>query len=277
MFTRQGKVIFYLAILAIFLYHKAIMDDFLKQIITEAGKMAKDFFDSGVNHKAKANLSDLVTDADFAVSHYLVEEIHSKYPDHHIFSEEMEEDINPGAQYEWVIDPIDGTRNFAMGVPMWGIMIAVLKDGELYMSAVSNPVANELFFAEKGKGATMNEKAIYVNDVSSLDHGFSYAVRGVNYKYDKIFQKAVCKLATETDVWMHNLGTMLSVCYVASGGADFYIGNCGMEWDNLAPALIAREAGALVTDSDGNEWKRERGDIIIANPKLHSKVMGLFK
>lgn len=94
------------------------MDTFLKDIIKEAGQIAKGYFDKGVSHEEKSHVADLLTEADLAVSDFLVKKIHETYPDHHIKSEELGEEINPGAEYEWVIDPIDGTRNFAMGVPV---------------------------------------------------------------------------------------------------------------------------------------------------------------
>ncbi len=254
------------------------MDTFLKKIIKEGGMIAKKFFDKGVTHTTKAHLGDLLTEADMEVSNYLVTQIHKAYPDHHIFSEEMDEEINPGAQYEWVIDPIDGTRNFAMGIPMWCVLVAVLKDGELHMSAVYNPTADELFFAEAGKGATMNEKEIHVNNTETTEHGFGICARSsTDFPFREEFVRAMNEIVDNTNTWVHSFGTMLGVCYVANGGIDFFFANTGYDFDNLAPALIAREAGALVTDCDGNEWKRDRHDIVIANPKLHPKLMEFFR
>ena len=252
------------------------MDQFLKTTIREAGQLAKEYFDAGVTHRTKAHLGDLVTDADIAVSNFLVSAIQKEYPDHHIHSEEMAEDINPGAEYEWVIDPIDGTRNFAFGIPMWCNMVAVMKNGEPYLAAVYNPNANELFFAAVEKGAAMNGMPIRVNDTETLEHGFAVVTRAWKDNPEG-YVRLMDRLTRETNVWMHNFGTMLGVCFVASGGADFFAGNSGFDHDNLAPALICREAGALVTDSEGNSWRRGRSDLVIANPKLHPKIMELFE
>lgn len=252
------------------------MNIFLKAIIQEAGRLAKEYFDAGVTHRSKTHLGDLVTDADIGVSNFLVSAIQKQYPDHHIHSEEMSEDINTGAEYEWVIDPIDGTRNFAFGIPMWCQLMAVMKDGEPYLAAVYNPNANELFFAEAGKGATMNGLPIRVNDTDSLDHGFAVVSRSWNDNPEG-YARLMDRLTRQTNVWMHNFGTMLGVCFVASGGADFFAGNSGFDHDNLAPALLCAEAGALVTDSEGKPWRRGRSDLVIANPKLHPKVLELLK
>lgn len=253
------------------------MQEFLKNTIKEAGDIAKEYFLKGVTHKIKANIGDLVTDADIAVSNFLIEKIHDKYPDHHIHTEEEGDDINSGAQYEWVIDPIDGTRNFAMGVSFWCVMIAVLKDGEVCLSAIYNPLAQELFFAEKGRGAYMNDEKISVNKVDSLDYGFGVAARTTNTDKEEEYKKVLARLNTDTDVWIHGFGTMLAVCHLANGGIDFMISNCGFDHDYLPCYLICREAGALVTDSEGNDWTRYRRDVVIANPNLHPKILELFK
>lgn len=253
------------------------MESFLKKTIKEAGGIAQKFFRLGVAHRMKANLGDLVTDADIAVSNFLVESIHEKYPDHHIHTEEEGDDINPGARYEWVIDPIDGTRNFAMGIPFWCVMVAVLKDGELYLSAIYNPLTEELFFAEQGRGAFFNEKRISVNKIDSLDYGFGLAVRTNNTDKEEQFKKVLARINMETSAWVHGFGTMLPACHLANGGVDFIITNCGFDHDYLPAALICREAGAVVSDSDGNPWTRSRRDIVIANPSLHPKILELFR
>lgn len=255
------------------------MEDFLKQLITEAGNLAKDYFIKGVEFKTKAHLGDLVTVADVAVSDLIIKRIQEKFPDHCIYTEEAKEKINPGAQFEWVIDPIDGTRNFANGIPMWCVMIALYENGVAKAGAMYNPLSNELFFAASGGGATLNGMPIHVNSVDSFDHGFGFIVRGVTIDPIKEanYRRLISKITNETSCWMHNFGTILSACFVASGGADFYAVNCGMDYDYAAIDLIAREAGALVTNADGALWTRDRRDIVIANPKLHSKIIELLR
>lgn len=255
------------------------MQEFLQTTIRAAGALAKSYFDAGVSHTIKKNLGDLLTEADTAVSTFLVSEIQKQYPDHHIHSEEMAEDINPGAEYEWVIDPIDGTRNFAHGIPIWCQLVCILKNGEPYMAAIYNAPYDQLFFAEKGKGATLNGRQIRVNTVDSLEHGFGFFGRWEGEDSDKVveYKQFVTRCVNDTSVWLHAWGTMLAACSVASGGADFFVSNTGYDHDNLAPALICQEAGAVVTDSEGNPWTRQRRDIMIANPKLHPKIMELFQ
>lgn len=258
------------------------MQDFLKQIIKQAGEIALDHFHKGVTFETKSHLADLLTVADTSVSEFLIQKIHEKYPDHQISSEEVDKPVNPGARCEWVIDPIDGTRNFATGIPMWCIIIAFLEDGETILSAVYNPIADELFFAQKGKGATMNGMPIHVREKNDFDYAIGIFSRmpvqgkvyGSHIEEYKHFGK---RMIEETGVWIHQFGCMLQWCYLASGGIDFCVQNAGLDHDYLGPALIVREAGGIVSDSDGNEWKRGRQDVVVANPILHSKVMKLFK
>ncbi len=251
--------------------------DFLEKTIKEAGALAQDYFKRGVTFQTKTNLGDLVTEADKAVNQLYIDRISKEFPDHRIITEEAAPVGPDTARYEWIIDPIDGTRNFAMGISMWCTMVAVYEDGEPKYAAVFNPLGNELFFAGKGKGATLNDLPIKVNSVESLEYGFGIFVRGVNTTHEEVFIRATERLARDTKAWMHAFGTMLGTCYLASGGADFYLANGGFDHDYVAIALICQEAGALVTDSDGNSWQRGRRDIVIANPKLHPKVLELLK
>lgn len=258
------------------------MEDFLKQIIKEAGDLALDYFHKGVTFETKSHIADLVTVADLETSKFLVSAIHEKYPDHTVRSEELKEPINGGAQYEWVIDPIDGTRNFANGIPMWCIIIALVYNGETELGAVYNPVADELFFAKKNHGATLNGMPIKVSEKKDFDFAtaqFSRISKMVGPYGEKIeeFKRFGERINSDTNIWVHNFGCILGMCFVASGGIDIFVNNAGLDHDYLAAVLIAREAGAVVTDSEGNEWLRGRQDIVGANPKLHSKVMELFK
>ncbi|HYE59881.1 MAG TPA: inositol monophosphatase [Candidatus Kapabacteria bacterium] len=257
------------------------MRDFLERLICDAGNQAKEYYLRGVQFSTKSHPVDLLTETDTAVSEFLVNAIHRAYPEHHIKSEEMKDDINPGAAYEWLIDPIDGTRSFAHGLPYWGVIIAVVKDGEPYMAAVYFPMEDDLFFAEQGKGAYRNGKRIQVSQKQTLEHTrglISRAVEGVGSYgvYFDRFRHVFANIAVDTDISIMNTAASCSYAYVASGSVDFAIGNSGLDWDRIGPLLICREAGAKVTDSDGNDWKRGRQDCVVANPTLHPHVMTLF-
>src|SRR3989338_11048514 len=118
-----------------------------------------------------------------------------------------------------------------------------MKNGEPYLAAVYNPNANELFFAAVEKGAAMNGMPIRVNDTETLEQGFAVVTRAPGDNPEG-YARLMDRLTRETNVWMHSFGTMLGVCFVATGGADFFAGNSGFDHDNLAPPFICREAGA---------------------------------
>lgn len=144
-----------------------------------------------------------------------------------------------------------------------------------------NPTADHLFFAEKGKGAFLNGEKIHTNNKDTLDYAYGVFARayegGIYGDYFERYRVAGVRLVLETTAWMHNFGTILPACHIAAGGVDFMMGNAGMDWDFLAAFLICEEAGAVVTDSDGNPWRRGRQDYVIANPDLHPKLLRLFR
>jgi len=258
-----------------------VLKDFVLHHIVRAGDIAREYFVRGVSHTHKSNPSDFLTEADTSVSAYLVDAIHREFPDHHIKSEELSVDINPGAEYEWIIDPIDGTRNFATRIPIWSVVIAVVQNGTPLYGAVYFPIADHLFFAEIGKGAFLNHEPIKVSqrNVLTYSRGAIYRAAGVAGPYGthiEKYRRAIGLMMLNGEGGYVNFGCASSMCYVASGALDFMLCNSGLDWDYVAPILICREAGAHVTDSDGREWVRGRQDHVVANPDLHPKLMDFF-
>jgi myo-inositol-1(or 4)-monophosphatase len=258
------------------------MKEFLEKTIREAGELAKGYFEKGVTHTWKSNPGDFLTEADTAVSTFLVDAIHAQYTTHHIKSEELREDINPGAEYEWIIDPIDGTRNFATGIPLWGIIIAVMQNGTALHGAVYFPISDYLFFATKGEGAYMNGKRVVVSQTTVLDHATGNLYRapdaqGPYGQHIAKFRTVSALIYANTNLRCTNFGCAAYISFLANGSLDFAIGNSGLDWDYIAPFLICEEAGAVITDSEGNPWTRGRQDYIIANPDVHPKLMEFFQ
>ena len=262
------------------------MEEFLKSTIKEAGYLAKGYYLDGVSYSAKSSPGDIVTVADGETEKFVVEKIRAKYPDHGIIGEESVGNVNPDAEYVWVIDPIDGTRNFANHIALWCTMIGIEKDGKPYMGAVYDAINDELFFAEVGKGAYLNDKKIEVSDHHEVEHSFicysagevndysPYSSNKENYeKYVRFYNN----LMGETGHWVSNYGTMLLTCQLAAGRIDALLHNAGLYHDYLAPYVIATEAGALFTNSSGENWQKRGMDIVVANPELHAKLLKLFE
>jgi myo-inositol-1(or 4)-monophosphatase len=251
------------------------MEQFLTTTLLEAGAIAEKFFREGVSFRTKANFADFVTVADERVNEFLIHAISQAYPTHQIHSEELATDINPGAEYEWVIDPIDGTRNFALGIPMWCIMVSVQHRGETTHAGIYAPTLKTLYYAERGKGAFQNGVPIRVNTTSTVERALGIIVADSEGAY---FERGLGAIEgfLRRGGWLINNSTMLVSAYLASGGIDFLFNNCGYDHDYLAPVFLCQEAGAVVTDGDGNPWQRGRKDLVIANPALHPEVLSLL-
>ena len=249
------------------------MDEFLKEIIVEAGELAMKYFrrEKALSFKAKTSSVDIVTEADEAVSAMLVSRISQKFPTHTIYSEELPDLINPGGDHRWIIDPIDGTRNFALGLSSWCVLIAVEKNNEPYLGAIYAPVEKIMYSAEAEKGAFCGDKPIKVNETSAVASALTFF--GISFfgKNVQFFKEILAKLV-DLDCWLMNYGTMLPSAYLATGQADLYLNNIGYDHDFCAPALICREAGAIVVNGEGKPWRRGDRDLIIANPKIYAEL-----
>lgn len=252
------------------------MIEFLQEIVRAGGDVGLKYFGRELKINTKSNIADLVTEADHAVDQFLVDKILERFPSHQITTEERKESINPGAEYEWIIDPIDGTRNFAHRIPIWCTMIGVLKNGAPHIAAVYAPCVNDLFLAERGKGATRNGLPISVGKIDSLDHGFGFLIHDhIGVHVEKFHQAS--ERFFRLRGWNHNHGTMLAACHIATGGVHFMCNNVGFTHDYVAPALICEEAGAKVTNIDGKPWSRGMRDIVLASPDIHQQVLDLFE
>ena len=251
------------------------MQDFLKTIIKEAGKLSLQYFDKDIDSWDKGT-NDVVTDVDLLVNDFLVKKIREKYPTHKIHTEEMKEDIE-GDIYEWVIDPLDGTRNYAAGIPFWCNMIAVLKNGELYMSVIYSPLDDKLFFAKKDEGAFCNDEKINVKTRKQSKFWFGYFhhnKRGVELER---FERGWSNLVKADISTLRRMGSMLTACHIARGKMDYFVNNRLHDHDCLPVILICQEAGAIVSDSYGNPWKRGGKDLVIATPDIYDELMKLFE
>ena len=252
------------------------MKEFIEKISREAGKLALGFYTQNFTVSNKTDRLDLLTSADVAVSEFLVDAIHVKFPDHHIHSEEMAVDINPGAEYEWVIDPIDGTWNFANHIPIWGSLIALEYKGETKYAGMYFPIDDFFFWAEKDQGAFCNGNPIKVSSHVELQAAVGTNSTSSQYARAEAISLLWKKLY-DRKARIRNHGCMYGTALVANGRMDFFITNIGKDHDYLAPALLVREAGGIVSNTLGQEWKRGMEDFMIANPAIHKQLMELLK
>jgi myo-inositol-1(or 4)-monophosphatase len=231
----------------------------LIKAVQDAGDLVADRFRTvfSVYHKSGAN--NLVTEIDQASEQLIRKIINEAFPDHGIIGEEYEAQ-QTRTQYRWIVDPIDGTTNFARGIPLCCVSIGLMKDEELLMGAVYNPMLHELFFAEKGQGAFLNDQQIRVSKNSDLNA--ACLVTGFPYHFPEgknitgIFSKLVAR-----GIPVRRLGSAaMDLCWVACGRFDGFWEFNLQPWDIAAGYLILQEAGGRITDFNGSPytvWDKE--------------------
>jgi myo-inositol-1(or 4)-monophosphatase len=221
----------------------------------------------------KEGVNNWVTEADHAAEKAIIDVIKKQYPDHFILSEEVGEIITE-SDTKWIIDPIDGTINYACGIPICCVSIGVEKNGEMILGAVYNPFIGELFFAEKGKGATLNDKAISVSSKPEVLHsclvtGFPYTYLDMENGPLQIFEKLIRK-----GVPVRRLGSAaIDLCWVACGRFEGFYEHKLSAWDSAAGYLIVEEAGGKVTDMKGEKYSPYQHQIVATNGFIHDELI----
>jgi len=251
------------------------MQKFIKEITYQAGQIILEKFGKvGVKY-TKSDATDVVTEADLAANDYLVEQINSKYPEHGIISEERGES-KTDAEYVWIIDPLDGTRNYSLGTPLFGVMVGLARKGEMVMGAICDPTHDQLFFAEKDQGAYLNDKKIRCSDIREWERSYGMGFANINEKTAKISSKLI-EAASKEPFWMNSFGaTAIATMQVASGRRDWCMSLHDTIWDDAAPAIILQEAGCIVSEHEGKPWTLKSKGMIAANPHLHKKLLEII-
>lgn len=216
---------------------------------------------------------DLVTEIDRQAEDFLIGEIRERYPEHHLTTEESGE-LHGEDCCQWFIDPLDGTLNFVHGLPFFCVSIAFAEDGDLRLGVVYDPVRDECFYAERGRGAWLNGEPIRVSKTAELAAsllvtGFAYDVRTRTDNNLENFRRFT--FATQG---VRRLGSAaLDLCYVAAGRLDGFWEIGLQPWDIAAGGLLVREAGGLATRiSGGDDFLNPPISILAANPALHSQM-----
>ena len=243
---------------------------------TEAGaKELLRFFNTDFKITNKEGINNPVTEADHAAEKAIFEVIKKDFPTHFILSEEAGE-IKMDSEYKWIIDPIDGTINFANGIPICCVSIGVEHNGKMVMGAVYNPLMNEFYFAEKGMGALLNDKKITVSSKekvinSCLVTGFPYTYLDTPNGPLQVFEKLIRK-----GVPVRRLGSAaIDLCWVAAGRFDGFYEHKLQAWDSAAGFLIVEEAGGKVTDFNGNYYSVYQPGLIATNGLIHDELLAI--
>lgn len=245
------------------------MIDVATEAVKEAGELANRFFKSQLKVNYKTDNSP-VTKADRQVEQIVRKRIAKRFPEHGIIGEEFPP-VNPHAKYQWIIDPVDGTRDFSRGVPIWSTILAVLESGKPILGVMFFPALNELFVAQKGGGAYLNSRQVQVSKQRQLKSAYA-SVAGLVKITPKV--KNQIGRISHTALSLRALGSY-GWSPLLQGRTEIYVAFKGKIYDFAAPAILVEEAGGKFTDLSG-KFSLTSGNALGTNGHLHSQVLKLF-
>ena len=220
---------------------------------------------------------DIVTEADRMSEDLILSRIQDRFPRHTILSEESPPTEGDSA-FRWIIDPLDGTTNYAHGFPVFCVSIALERDGDICLGVVYNPMLEELFLAERGKGAFLNGRRIHVSATAALSQGllatgFPYDIRqnkdnNINYFIGMALSAQAIRRAGSA---------ALDMAYVAAGRFDGFWELKLKPWDTAAGWILIRESGGVVTDLFGHPFHLESPQVLASNGKLHEAMIAVIE
>jgi myo-inositol-1(or 4)-monophosphatase len=228
---------------------------------------------SQINMKGAFNL---VTEADTGSEKQIIATIRGAFPDHAILAEESGAGEGSAA-YRWLIDPLDGTTNFAHQLPIFAISIALSIRDEIVLGLVLNPMDGELFSAISGQGAELNGNPIRVSSTASV--GDSLLVTGFPYNFSEVIEPMmrrfqICQNASQG---VRRLGSAaLDICYVACGRFDGFWEQNLKPWDTAAGVVIAAEAGAIITNFSNSPFTVNQQEILVTNGNIHQEMLSFL-
>lgn len=241
--------------------------------VEAGGQQMRHYTDLGFKISNKEGINNLVTEADHAAEKAIIDIIKAEFPGHQILSEEVGE-LAQDSTYKWIIDPIDGTVNFAHGIPICCVSIGIEFEGKMLMGAVYNPFINELYFAERGKGATLNGQPISVSKKDKVIKacmvtGFPYTYLDEPNGPLQVFERFIRK-----GVPVRRLGSAaIDLCWVAAGRFDGFYEHKLQAWDSAAGFIIVEEAGGKVTNLKGDPFSPYQPGIIATNGLIHDELV----
>ena len=238
-----------------------------------AGKIVKERFltEKEINYKGWANV---VTDVDLESEKIIVDILNTNFPGFSILAEESEP-ITNDSDYTWVVDPIDGTRNFAGGIPHFCIVVALAKGSEIVAGVTYDPIRDELFTAEQGQGAYLNETRLQITEQTNVLE----SLMGFDMGY--VGEKATLALDLIRNIWPNMQGirlmgsSALGLAYSAASRLDIYFHHSLSPWDIASGLLIVKEAGGIVTDKQGNPADLYTPSIIASNPLVVADFLNI--
>ncbi len=249
----------------------------------EAGALLRERFGRVAGYELKTGHQDLVTSADAEAEAVIVQRLKRAFPEHAILSEEMAfaarqrgEPLPPPEGFRWAVDPLDGTTNFAHGVPFFAVSIALERDGEPLVAAIYEPLRDELFTAVRGEGAALNGRPLRVSGVAELRRallGTGFPTRSPLRERNLEYMARFLPKAQS----LRRFGAAaLGFAYVACGRLEAYWELTLNRWDCAAGVLLVEEAGGRVSRLDGGPVGPDDREIVASNGHLHDALLDVF-
>lgn len=250
----------------------------LKSVLVDSLLKSGELIVNSISHIQKVSYKgdiNLLTEIDQQVEKLIVENVLAKFQDHSILAEESTPIQN--SAYKWIIDPIDGTTNFVHSFPVCCTSIACEFNGDLIMGGVYDPFRNELFFAEKNKGAYLNDSLIQVSQNQSIDK----SLMATGFPYDrKYFIDYYLRYMKAMMIRSHGVRRMgsaaIDLCYVACGRYDGFWEFKLNPWDLAVGVLLVQEAGGKVTDMSGGEFDLYGSEVVASNQLIHQEMIDIL-
>jgi myo-inositol-1(or 4)-monophosphatase len=248
--------------------------DTASEIAREAGAIISNLAERRIGYELKGDY-DLVTEADRASERLIVERLRSQFPSHSIVAEEGG-GIDQGREHCWYVDPLDGTTNFAHGFPMFNVTLALERAGELIAGVVFDPIRNEMFSAEQGGGAYLNNRRIHVSKAPRLAECLVATGFPSHRRHKSVNIHFFHQLAMATHGVRRAGSAALDLAYVACGRLDVFWEFGLNPWDMAAGMLLVREAGGRYSDMHGAEAGVRAPHLLADNGAVHAQVIEIF-
>jgi myo-inositol-1(or 4)-monophosphatase len=217
---------------------------------------------------------DLVTEADSASQRRIGEILAGAFPDSTLLAEEDGAEPDPANPWRWVVDPLDGTINFAHGFPFWAVSIALQHAGELVVGVVHNPLSGDTYSASTGRGTTLNGKPVRVSGADRLGASLIVTSLPTDISADADLQMAYFrKFSIGTHSVRRTGSSALNLAIVAAGGFEVCYATAMNSWDAAAGVVLVREAGGVVTDLSGGKYSVDRQEILATNGRVQSEAL----
>jgi len=253
------------------------MLNFAIETAREAGQILLERFGRKINVTLKGDIN-LVTEADLASEKHIIEKIRSHYPKHSILAEESGEAIIESASaWKWIIDPLDGTTNYAHGYPCFCVTLALEQNGEIVIGVTFDPTRDELFAAEKGQGATLNNKPIRVSETEELED----ALLVTGFPYDarerENFARHFTGFTYKSRGIRRDGSAAIDMAYVACGRFDGFWEEGLHAWDVAAGVLLIEESGGRISYYDNSEFSIYKPPICASNSLIHAEMLEVLR